>query len=616
MNFRKKLLVTIIPVVIICIGILVFLASYMASDAIKEQQITSMKNTVSRTLFELDHWLNERKKEAILLSGNGIFQFAVKGKLLKQAEEQLTMYQEQSGIFEDVFIMDAQGIIQVSAINKGVGQKTETMDGFKKNMEAIQKGEVWISDVVMSPLSQNPIMLITAPIRKEEQVVGSLGMTVELSAFGQLFIKSIKVGKTGYAILVEKNGRVLYHPSRDQIFTNIGQKEFGKQIISKGKGSLTYSDLGKEKICYLDTFDAKGWMLIASVPMEEYTHAINTMSQYIIGMGLVSILFISGIIWVITKRVNATITRSVLDLKDTSNQVANVSEQVAIASQSVADGAASQAASIEEMAASLEEIASTVKVNSRAAQDAKKIMEEEAVPNLAKMNQRTEQMKQVIAETVQSSEETQKVIKTIDEIAFQTNLLALNAAVEAARAGEAGAGFAVVAEEVRNLAIRASDSAKITAELIETANKKIIETDQFNKQLADALGVINTIFDTMGEVILQIASASQEQSQGLEQINTSTSAMDKMVQQNATNAQENATGAEEMKAQSRQISFIVEQLSTIIGLRENGFIRKNKQKTDYRRIDPPPKVIPLVKGVSRGRGTVYKLENGDKLKPV
>lgn len=613
MNFRKKLLVTIIPVVVACIGILVFLASDMASNAIQTQQITSMENTISRTLYELSHWLDERKREAVLLSGNGLFQFAVKGKLLKEAEKQLRMYQEQSGIFEDVFIMNPDGIVQVSALAKGVEKGLDAVPEFTDNVAAVQKGEIRISEVVVSPTTQRPIMLITAPILKGETVIGSLGMTAELSAFSNTFIKRIKVGKTGYAILVEKTGRILYHPDSTQIFTNLNQYDFGQKILDQGRGSLIYTREGREEVSYMDRFKAKDWMLITTVPLEEYTDTITAMSRYILGMGFISILVISGIIWLITKRVNDTITRSVLELKSTSNLVASASQQVASASHSVANGASSQAASIEETAASLEQMASMVRVNSEGAQEAKRLMEDNAVPNLRKMNQRTDKMKQVIAETVESSEETQKIIKTIDEIAFQTNLLALNAAVEAARAGEAGSGFAVVADEVRNLAIRAAESARTTARLIENANSKIVEADQLNKQLVDALAVNNDIFDTMGEVIHKIATASQEQAQGIEQINTASNAMDKMVQQNATNAQDNASAAEEMKAQSGQITGIVSQLSAIIGLRDE---MTREKKGIFQRIAPKKKtgqtgtakLIPIQEKMDAPDDKIYKLE--------
>ncbi|MCP4720370.1 MAG: hypothetical protein GY860_13005 [Desulfobacteraceae bacterium] len=588
MNFRKKLMVTIIPMVVACIGVLVILASYMASNAIQEQQITSMENTVSRTLYELNQWIDERKREAVLLSGNGIFQFAVRGKLLKEAEKQLHMYQEHSGIFEDVFITNIKGVVQVRSIEKESGDGFDKVAVFQQNLKAIEKGEIRISEVAVSPVTKQPVLLVTVPVRKGETVVGSLGMIVKLSAFSNAFIKRIKVGKTGYAILVDKDGTVLYHPDEKIIFTSLKSHESGKKIMNQGQGSLTYATKkGVERISYMDRYEAKGWVLLATVPLKEQTHAINAMTRYIVGMGLLAILLISCIIWLITKRVNDTISRSVMDLKSTSNLVQSASLQVAQASKSVASGASSQAASIEETAASLEEMASMVRVNSEGAKEAKTLMEEKALPNLKKMNQRTNKMKQVIAETVESSEETQKIIKTIDEIAFQTNLLALNAAVEAARAGEAGSGFAVVADEVRNLAMRAADSAKTTASLIENANNKIGEADQLNRQLLEALAIYNEIFDSMGEVINKIALASDEQTQGIDQINIATNAMDKMVQQNAANAEENASAADEMKAQSGQITGIVSQLSSVIGLQdENGGQKarllqriKNKKKS-------------------------------------
>ena len=163
-----------------------------------------------------------------------------------------------------------------------------------------------------------------------------------------------------------------------------------------------------------------------------------------------------------------------------------------------------------------------------------------------------------------ASEETSKIIKTIDEIAFQTNLLALNAAVEAARAGEAGAGFAVVADEVRNLAMRAADAAKNTAGLIEDTVSKINHGSEIVTKTNDAFSKVAESSSKVGELVGEIAAASKEQSDGISQVNTAVAEMDKVVQQNAANAEESASASEEMNAQAEQMKGFVNELVTLI----------------------------------------------------
>jgi methyl-accepting chemotaxis protein len=167
-------------------------------------------------------------------------------------------------------------------------------------------------------------------------------------------------------------------------------------------------------------------------------------------------------------------------------------------------------------------------------------------------------------EISKASEETSKIIKTIDEIAFQTNLLALNAAVEAARAGEAGAGFAVVAEEVRNLAMRAADAAKNTAALIEGTVKKIKAGSQTVAETSEAFSAVSGQNATMSELVAEIAAASGEQSQGITQVSTAVSEIDKVTQQNAANAEESASAAEEMSAQAEQMKAMVNELVVMV----------------------------------------------------
>jgi methyl-accepting chemotaxis protein len=172
---------------------------------------------------------------------------------------------------------------------------------------------------------------------------------------------------------------------------------------------------------------------------------------------------------------------------------------------------------------------------------------------------------QSMGEISQASDETFKIIKTIDEIAFQTNLLALNAAVEAARAGEAGAGFAVVADEVRNLAMRAAEAAKNTSSLIEGTVKKIKDGSSLVSKTNDSFSHVSESSTKVGELVAEIAAASREQAQGIEQVNKAVVEMDKIVQQNAANSEETASASEEMSAQSEQMRYMVGEMLELIG---------------------------------------------------
>ncbi len=232
----------------------------------------------------------------------------------------------------------------------------------------------------------------------------------------------------------------------------------------------------------------------------------------------------------------------------------------------LSDGSSRQAASLEETSASLEEMAGMTKRNAEAAQDAKQIAGQTraAVENGSSGMQR---MTEAMAGIKSSSAEIAKIIKTIDEIAFQTNILALNAAVEAARAGEAGAGFAVVAEEVRALAQRSAQAARETADKIEAALQKSDEGAKTSGEVAGMLTQIVEQVRKMDTLVAEIATSSGEQSTGIEQVTKAMADMDKVTQANAAGAEESASAAYELAAQSNQLRDSVEQLNAFTGQR-------------------------------------------------
>ncbi|MGO9533602.1 MAG: methyl-accepting chemotaxis protein [Syntrophobacteraceae bacterium] len=298
--------------------------------------------------------------------------------------------------------------------------------------------------------------------------------------------------------------------------------------------------------------------------------------------------------FLITRSITGSIGRVVAGLTEGAEQVASASAQVSSASQELAEGASEQAASIEETSSSLEEMSSMTKQNAANAHQANDLMNKtrqvvgQANASMAKL---TASMQEIS----KASEETSKIIKTIDEIAFQTKLLALNAAVEAARAGEAGAGFAVVADEVRNLAMRAAEAAKNTANLIEGTVKKIKEGSEVVQKTNAEFSEVQSSSAKMGELVGEISAASGEQAQGIEQISKAVSEMDKVVQQNSANAEESASASEEMSSQAEQLKQFVAELATLVedanGHSTIGGVTAMRKKVALKKAAKGPKIF-------------------------
>jgi len=284
------------------------------------------------------------------------------------------------------------------------------------------------------------------------------------------------------------------------------------------------------------------------------------LSATIVGLALFAVALVQWLSFRISRnlgRISVTLSSVAEDMHGKARGFTSTSTQLA-------DGASQQAASIEETSASLEEITSMTKRNAEAAGNAKLIAGETraAVDNGAAGMQR---MTSAMDGIKTSSAEIAKIIKTIDEIAFQTNILALNAAVEAARAGEAGAGFAVVAEEVRALAQRSATAARETAAKIEVALVKSNEGATTSVEVAGMLGQIVEQVRKMDSLVAEIATASGEQSQGLEQITKAMSEMDKVTQSNAATAEESASVAHELSTQSTHLGEAVHELNSFTG---------------------------------------------------
>ncbi|MFP4387539.1 MAG: methyl-accepting chemotaxis protein [Desulfococcaceae bacterium] len=258
------------------------------------------------------------------------------------------------------------------------------------------------------------------------------------------------------------------------------------------------------------------------------------------------------------------IHRVVAELRESAAQVTAASDQIADSSQSLAHGSSRQAGSVEQASVSLEEISAMIRQNAEHARSANGLVRDTR-GQVETASDSMGRLSQSIREIARSSEETAKIVKTIDEIAFQTNLLALNAAVESARAGAAGAGFGVVAEEVRNLAQRSAEAARNTAAWLEDARRKIEEGLALVADTESAFQEVDGSSAKAADLVEEIAAASSEQAQGIEQVNQAVVGINAVTQQNTSDAEESAAAAQQMNAQAAHVTEMVNDLLALVG---------------------------------------------------
>lgn len=249
---------------------------------------------------------------------------------------------------------------------------------------------------------------------------------------------------------------------------------------------------------------------------------------------------------------------------ESAEQVTNGAEQVSGGAILLSQGATEQASAIQQLSASIAEVSDQVVKNADNAKNASDISAV-ASKEVENGNKLMRQMMDAMQEIGRASGEIEKIIKTIDDIAFQTNILALNAAVEAARAGTAGKGFAVVADEVRNLAGKSAESAKNTTALIENAIKAVENGTKIAEQTARSLQMIVEGAKQSTALIDKIAEASKEQSSSIEQISLGIEQISAVVQTNSATAQESAASSEELSGQAQILKELVSRFTLKYG---------------------------------------------------
>jgi len=574
-GIQGKLIISFLSLGIIPIIIMGFLSYYNSTGSLLDQSHAQMKNLAGKSIEQIEAAMTVSKVQidALLLLSNAAIDFIEVGMSLDSMAKdhmvkELNEFQKRHPEIRKIELFDSKGderfATQSSDARKERNESASLW--FQKTMSS---KEVYFNDPFMSSELNEPVLIVSKAIYRRDKVVGALAMSVS----GQHFVKSfesIKFGKKGSTFLINREGRVIGCSDKAMAFDfNVNSLPFGKEILQKKSGMIEYNDNGVVRISSFQEYPAMQWIIVTSGSKDEVLSPVYRIRSLFIILGIIMVAIAFSVGVFLSIQISRPIQRVIHGLTEGANQVTSASSQVTSASQFMAEGTSQQAAGIEEISSSVEEMASMTMKNADNAMHANTLTTNTSEV-VGEANKTMKELTQSMNEISVASEETGKIIKTIDEIAFQTNLLALNAAVEAARAGEAGAGFAVVAEEVRNLAMRTADAAKNTANLIDGTVKKIKNGSVIVSKTNEAFSKVSTGAEKVAGLVAEIAAASHEQARGIEQINKAVAEMDKVVQKNAASAEESASASEEMNAEAEQMKGFVDELVVLVSSRTNG----------------------------------------------
>ena len=570
-NIRNKFLVPTILLITIGMGGAAAISYVKSKNALTAALLHNIEQQTDSVVAILHSWIKDRKLDLKSWSSEEVYVKALTTSIIGKAarvtaNEKLGRLKADYGYYEDISLVNTDGLTIASNNDAVIGKMNV---GDRPYFKAAMAGEVFVSDVILSRGSGNPVFIISVPVIDNKQVKGVLVGIVSVDSFTRQFIIPIKVGQSGYAVLINKNGLTVAHPDASHVMkVDVSKLEFGQQILAQKNGVLQYTMEGVEKTAAFKEIEGVGWIVMVNVPNAEILTPVKSLGQINLLVVIMVVAVATVLIFFITSSVVKPINRVVAGLRDaaegegdltkrldvnttdevgelahwfntfiekiqriinevtqnadkltsSSKELASIANVLAKSADQTSEKAMAVSTASEEMSSTITSVAGIIE---KTAGNLNIVASgaEEMTATIREIANTTEKGRQIAEEAVgQTTHATRqieelgtsalqigRVVETITEISEQVNLLALNATIEAARAGEAGKGFAVVANEIKELA---KQTAGASGEI-----KQQIEGIQASTQ--GSITEINSIASVVSEVnslVATIATAVEEQS--------------------------------------------------------------------------------------------------------
>ncbi len=595
--------------VLLGMGISSFISYQMAKNALEKRTVEHLNQLVDSTTHAIADWFDNRKLDVANWAKQDIIKTALKdnfsGKAAKKTlNDDFARMKKEYQYYSGFHLSNSTGTVVASSNPNLVGTMNIKDRVYFK--EALQ-GKVNMSQVLKSKTDGSPIVMIAAPVTDNGPVIGVFYVLISIQDFNSKFIDWIKIGETGYAFMVDKEGIALAHPNKNHIMnTRITEFDFGSDMLAAPDGIFYYSAKDTDKVAALQTFEAMGWKIVITTNVDETYAAVSTLARLslilvgsMVALAIVVILFVANSV---TKPINMVVEglrdaaegegdltkRLVVESRDEAGELATCFNTFVEKVQTIIGDIQANISTLNQSAGSLSELSEDLSASSEASSQRANTVAaaaeqmnanmnsvaaacEQASVNVNTVASATEKMSSVVsgiagntgearevtgdavdktnaasqrmAELGAAAQEISKVTETITEISEQTNLLALNATIEAARAGEAGKGFAVVANEIKELA-------RQTAEATLEIRQRIDAIQSSSSTTVTEMEQINTVINDVNSIVTTIASAVEEQAASTDEI--------------ASNVAQAAQGIAEVNENVAQSSTVTGEISVDI----------------------------------------------------
>ncbi len=631
-SIKSKLIGIIVLAVVAALSVSSFLIYISASKALTEYAEHSVMLLSQSLSKEVGLWLDEKKAYVATLANLPLIQSGEREAVFKYLSAEMGRRNHYEALFVineygEYFscMRDANG----NLINKGGNAKD--WPGFIEAM----KGKAMISDPTISKDTGNQVAIVAIPIKKDEKVIGVMAGAVLLDELVQR-LGAVNVGKTGYVYLVQGDGLIIVHPDKNTTMKNnllqdksvdANLRQATGQVTQGREGVARYTWNKVEKYMGYAPVSGVNWGLCVNVPVAEVTEQLSTMKEIAIGTPLLIALIIIVIAGILINRlVTRPLSRISDKLKDFNNDltlrlqsgskdeigdlakwfndllqdlhkiISKVAEETVKVNSYAGDTAQTVeqqasfslelSSSVAEISATMEEFASTsVQIAEHSQGVAQLAVEtlERSRHGVAQVEALMEKMDGINRENQrnileiealgQKSQEINKIMEIINNIASQTRLIAFNAALEAASAGEAGKRFGVVAVEIRHLADNVMESVKEiegkTNEIMKAVNRQIVTSENngkgieegfdYSRRTASIISEIQEAAEQTTDAVQQISLSIQQQQTGSEQVVAA-------LRQIQDGTRENSQMNQQTNSLSKDLAALAEELKRLVGI--------------------------------------------------